>query len=65
VGSVDRTGNSMGSGLVPQTTSLHLRLTNNLEQRAVYNAYNFALGDVVSGNSVAANTTVMATNIPG
>jgi prepilin-type N-terminal cleavage/methylation domain-containing protein/prepilin-type processing-associated H-X9-DG protein len=65
VGSVDRTGNSMGSGLVPQTASVHLRLTNYLEQRAVYNAYNFALGDVVSGNSVAANTTVMATNIPG
>jgi prepilin-type N-terminal cleavage/methylation domain-containing protein/prepilin-type processing-associated H-X9-DG protein len=65
VGSVDLTGNSMGSGLVPQTASVHLRLTNYLEQRAVYDAYNFMLGDVVNGNSVAANTTVMATNIPG
>ncbi len=65
VGSVDLTGNSMGSGLVPQTASVHLRLTNYLEQRAVYDAYNFKLGDVLNGNSVPANTTVMATNIPG
>ena len=65
VGSVDRNGNSTGSGLVPQTASVHLRLTNYLEQRAVYDAYNFLLGDVVNGSSVAANTTVMATNIPG
>ena len=41
VGSVDRNGNSTGSGLVPQTASVHLRLTNYLEQRAVYDAYNF------------------------
>jgi prepilin-type N-terminal cleavage/methylation domain-containing protein/prepilin-type processing-associated H-X9-DG protein len=65
VGSVDVRGNSTGSGLVAQTSSIHLRLTNYLEQRAVYDAYNFALGDVVSGNSVPANTTVMSVNIPG
>jgi prepilin-type N-terminal cleavage/methylation domain-containing protein/prepilin-type processing-associated H-X9-DG protein len=65
VGSVDMLGNSTGSGLVPQTASAHLRLTNYLEQRAVYDAYNFMLGDVVNGNSVPANTTVMSTLIPG
>ncbi len=64
-GSVDVFGNSTGSGQVSQTASIHLRLTNYLEQRAVYDAYNFALGDVVSGNSVPANTTVMSVNIPG
>src|SRR5262249_37892477 len=36
-----------------------------LEQRAVYDAYNFMLSDVAGGNSVPANTTVMSTNIPG
>jgi prepilin-type N-terminal cleavage/methylation domain-containing protein/prepilin-type processing-associated H-X9-DG protein len=65
VGSVDIKGNSTGTGLVPQTASVHLRLTNYLEQRAVYDAYNFLLGDVANGNSVPANTTVMSTNIPG
>jgi prepilin-type N-terminal cleavage/methylation domain-containing protein/prepilin-type processing-associated H-X9-DG protein len=65
VGSVDIAGNSTGSGRVPQTASVHLRLTNYLEQRAVYDAYNFMLGDVVSGSSVPANTTVMSTLIPG
>jgi prepilin-type N-terminal cleavage/methylation domain-containing protein/prepilin-type processing-associated H-X9-DG protein len=65
VGSVDLTGNSTGSGLVPQTASIHLRLTNYLEQRAVYDAYNFMLSDVAGGSSVPANTTVMATLIPG
>ena len=65
VGSVDLAGNSTGTGQVPQTASIHLRLTNYLEQRAVYDAYNFALGDVVGGSSVAANTTVMSVNIPG
>ncbi len=65
VGSVDVNYNSSGSGFVPQTASVHLRLTNYLEQRAVYDAYNFQLGDVVNGNSVAANTTVMSTLIPG
>jgi prepilin-type N-terminal cleavage/methylation domain-containing protein/prepilin-type processing-associated H-X9-DG protein len=65
VGSVDRNGNSTGTGLVPQTASVHLRLTNYLEQRAVYDAYNFLQGDVANGNSVPANTTVMSTNIPG
>jgi prepilin-type N-terminal cleavage/methylation domain-containing protein/prepilin-type processing-associated H-X9-DG protein len=65
VGSVDILGNSTGSGRVPQTASVHLRLTNYLEQRAVYDAYNFMLGDVVSGSSIPANTTVMATLIPG
>ena len=64
-GSVDLLGNSVGSGRVPQTASIHLRLTNYLEQRAVYDAYNFALGDVLKGSSVPANTTVMSTAIPG
>ena len=64
-GSVDVNGNSGGSGRVPQTASIHLRLTNYLEQRAVYDAYNFMLGDVLNGTSVPANTTVMATAIPG
>jgi prepilin-type processing-associated H-X9-DG protein len=64
-GSVDVLGNSGGSGRVPQTASIHLRLTNYLEQRAVYDAYNFALGDVLSGSAVPANTTVMSTAIPG
>ena len=49
-GSVDLMGNSGGSGRVPQTASIHLRLTNYLEQRAVYDAYNFALGDVLNGS---------------
>jgi prepilin-type N-terminal cleavage/methylation domain-containing protein/prepilin-type processing-associated H-X9-DG protein len=65
VGSVDLNGNSGGGGRVPQTASIHLRLTNYLEQRAVYDAYNFMLGDVLNGASVPANTTVMATAIPG
>jgi prepilin-type processing-associated H-X9-DG protein len=65
VGSVDVNGNSGGGGRVPQTASIHLRLTNYLEQRAVYDAYNFMLGDVLNGTSVPANTTVMATAIPG
>jgi prepilin-type processing-associated H-X9-DG protein len=64
-GSVDIKGNSVGGGRVPQTASIHLRLTNYLEQRAVYDAYNFMLGDVINGASVPANTTVMATPIPG
>jgi prepilin-type N-terminal cleavage/methylation domain-containing protein/prepilin-type processing-associated H-X9-DG protein len=64
-GSVDIFGNSNGSGRVPQTASIHLRLTNYLEQRAVYDGYNFMLGDVLGGVSVPANTTVMATAIPG
>jgi prepilin-type N-terminal cleavage/methylation domain-containing protein/prepilin-type processing-associated H-X9-DG protein len=65
VGSVDVQGNSRGNGRVPQTASIHLRLTNYLEQRAVYDAYNFMLGDVLNGSSVPANTTVMSTAIPG
>jgi prepilin-type processing-associated H-X9-DG protein len=65
VGSVDVNGNSTGTGLVPQTASIHLRLTNYLEQRALYDAYNFKLGDVSGGNSIAANTTVMSTMVPG
>ncbi len=64
-GSVDINGNSQGSGLVPQTASIHMRLTNYLEQRAVYDAYNFALADVTAGSAVPANTTVMSINIPG
>ena len=65
VGSVDLNGNSTGSGRVPQTASVHLRLTNYLEQRALYDAYNFMLPDVTNGNSVPANTTVMANLVPG
>ncbi len=65
VGSVDPTGNSTGSGKVPQTASVHLRLTNYLEQRALYDAYNFMLGDVTNGSSIPANTTVMANLVPG
>ncbi len=62
---IDIKGNSNGSGLVPQTASVHLRLLNYLEQTAVYNAYNFMLGDILAGSAVAANTTVIATSIPG
>jgi prepilin-type N-terminal cleavage/methylation domain-containing protein/prepilin-type processing-associated H-X9-DG protein len=65
VGSVDINGNSAGGGLVPQTASVHLRLLNYLEQVAVYNAYNFQLGDVLAGSAVAANTTVIGISIPG
>ena len=65
VGGIDVLGNSSGTGLVPQTASVHLRLLNYLEQRAVYDAYNFSLADVAAGTSVAANTTVMATAIQG
>jgi prepilin-type N-terminal cleavage/methylation domain-containing protein/prepilin-type processing-associated H-X9-DG protein len=64
-GSVDAGGNSAGSGSVPQTASIHMRLLNYLEHEAVYNAYNFKLGDVLNGNAVPANTTVMATSIAG
>ncbi len=64
-GSVNINGNSGGTGRVPQTASIHLRLTNYLEQRAVYDSYNFMLGDVLNGAAVPANTTVMATAIPG
>ncbi|MDR3638196.1 MAG: DUF1559 domain-containing protein [Isosphaeraceae bacterium] len=65
VGSVDAAGNSTGGGAVPQTAAIHLRLLNYLEHEAVYNAYNFKLGDVTAGASVPANTTVMATAIAG
>ena len=65
VGSVDLNGNSTGSGRVPQTASVHLRLTNYLEQQALYDAYNFMLPDVTNGSSVPANTTVMANLVPG
>ena len=64
-GGVDLLGVTIGTGKVPQNSSIHLRLTNYLEHRDVYDAYNFQLGDVVSGNSVAANTTVMTTSING
>jgi len=64
-GGVDLRGNTTGTGQVSQNSSIHLRLTNYLEHRAVYDAYNFSLGDVVAGNSVAANTTVMSTSIAG
>ena len=64
-GGIDLKFISIGTGRVPQNSSIHLRLTNYLEHRDVYDAYNFMLGDVVSGNSVAANTTVMSTSIAG
>jgi prepilin-type N-terminal cleavage/methylation domain-containing protein/prepilin-type processing-associated H-X9-DG protein len=64
-GGIDRMGNTIGTGRVQQNSSIHLRLTNYLEHRDVYDAYNFMLGDVVSGNSVPANTTVMSTAIAG
>jgi prepilin-type processing-associated H-X9-DG protein len=64
-GGVDIQGVSDGLGSVPQTASVHLRLLNYLGQVAVYNAYNFMLGDVLDGAAVAANTTVIATAIPG
>jgi len=64
-GGVDLLGVTTGTGKVPQNSSIHLRLTNYLEHRDVYDAYNFQLGDVVNGNSVAANTTVMTTSING
>ncbi len=64
-GSVDLSGNSTGSGRVPQTASVHLRLTNYLEQQALYDAYNFMLPDVTNGSSVPANTTVMSNLVPG
>ena len=65
VGGIDSAGNSTGTGRVPQTAAIHLRLLNYLEHEAVYDAYNFKLGDVSAGVSVAANTTVMTTAIPG
>jgi len=64
-GGIDRKGNTVGGGSVPQTASIHLRLLNYLEHVDVYNAYNFELGDVANGSSVAANTTVMTTAIAG
>ena len=64
-GGVDLLSVTTGTGKVPQNSSIHLRLTNYLEHRDVYDAYNFQLGDVVNGNSVAANTTVMTTSING
>ncbi len=64
-GGIDLKGITTGTGRVPQNSSIHLRLTNYLEHRDVYDAYNFMLGDVVSGSSVAANTTVMSTSISG
>jgi prepilin-type processing-associated H-X9-DG protein len=64
-GGIDANGNTTGSGLVPQTASIHMRLLNYLEHEVIYNAYNFKLGDVLGGSSVPANTTVMTTNIAG
>jgi prepilin-type N-terminal cleavage/methylation domain-containing protein/prepilin-type processing-associated H-X9-DG protein len=64
-GGIDLNGVGTGTGRVPQNSSIHLRLLNYLEHRDVYDAYNFMLGDVVNGNSAAANTTVMTTSIPG
>ncbi len=65
VGSVDINGNSTGTGRVPQTASVHMRLLTHLEQVALYNAYNFMLGDVLNSIVVAQNTTVVGTAVPG
>jgi prepilin-type N-terminal cleavage/methylation domain-containing protein/prepilin-type processing-associated H-X9-DG protein len=64
-GGIDIRGNTTGSGLVPQTASIHMRLLNYLEHVDVYNAYNFKLGDVLNNVAVAANTTVISTRIAG
>jgi prepilin-type N-terminal cleavage/methylation domain-containing protein/prepilin-type processing-associated H-X9-DG protein len=64
-GGIDRNGNTTGSGLVPQTASIHMRLLNYLEHVDVYNAYNFKLGDVLNNVAVADNTTVISTSIAG
>jgi prepilin-type N-terminal cleavage/methylation domain-containing protein/prepilin-type processing-associated H-X9-DG protein len=64
-GGIDINGNSNGTGLVPQTASIHMRLLNYLEHIDVYNAYNFKLGDVLNNVAVAANTTVISTSIAG
>ena len=53
-GGIDATATPTGSGLVPQTASVHMRLLNYLEHVDVYNAYNFKLGDVLNGVAVAA-----------
>ncbi len=65
VGGVDFKGNSVGTGLVPQTASVHMRLLNYLGQVSLYNAYNFKLPDFNPSGAVAANTTVIATSVPG
>jgi prepilin-type N-terminal cleavage/methylation domain-containing protein/prepilin-type processing-associated H-X9-DG protein len=65
VGGIDTRGYSDGTGRVPQTASVHLRLLNYLEQIPLYNAYNFMLGDVLVDHAVAENTTVIATTVPG
>jgi prepilin-type processing-associated H-X9-DG protein len=64
-GGVDAGGNSTGGGKVPQNSSIHMRLLNYLEHVDVYNAYNFKLADLTNNAAVAAQTTVMSTNIPG
>jgi prepilin-type N-terminal cleavage/methylation domain-containing protein/prepilin-type processing-associated H-X9-DG protein len=64
-GGIDVNGNTVGGGKVPQTASVHMRLLNYLEHIDVYNAYNFKLGDVLNNAAVAAQTTVMSTNIAG
>ena len=64
-GGVDTLGRSDGSGAVPQNASVHLRLLNYNGQIPLYNAYNFMLPDVTRGAAVAANTTVIATSVPG
>jgi prepilin-type N-terminal cleavage/methylation domain-containing protein/prepilin-type processing-associated H-X9-DG protein len=64
-GGIDLNGNTTGSGLVPQTASIHMRLLNYLEHIDVYNAYNFKMGDILNGVAVACNTTVISTSIAG
>ena len=41
-GGVDLLGVTTGTGTVQQNSSIHLRLTNYLEHRDVYDAYNFS-----------------------
>ena len=65
VGSVDSNGNSTGSGAVPQTASIHLRLLNYLEHGRSTTPTISSSATCSNGSSVAANTTVMSTNIPG
>ena len=63
-GGLDRTTPvpNAGSALVPQTASSKLRLLPYIEQQSLYNAYNFAYGDVFTPG-VIFNFTVLGTKI--
>ncbi len=58
----DKTGSAAGA-LVPQTASAKVRLLAFMEQQALYNAYNFMLGDVFAAGSAGAGTMQNATVI--